>query len=225
MDWKKESEMFNQMAEYYDIYRPSYPHEIINAIIDKASLVSGAKLIEIGAGSGKATALFADYDFEILCVEPGLELVARGREKFISKNIEYMVSRFEDCSSLRNDYDAIISAQAFHWLPQPEGYKKCAAVLKDGGYLAPFWNIGIIQDTELDKELLNLMEKYNAFTSDTTEAKYYIRMNEISDGITGSGFFYEPEIIHSRWNKNYTALLDCRPQACDVPGNRLGGYW
>jgi ubiquinone/menaquinone biosynthesis C-methylase UbiE len=213
MDWKKESEMFNQMAEYYDIFRPSYPQEIINAIIDKASLVSGAKLLEIGAGSGKATAQFADYNLEILCVEPGPELAARGRERFIGKNIEFIVSRFEDYSPSFIDYDAIISAQAFHWLPQPEGYEKCAAVLKDGGYLAPFWNIGIIKETKLDKELFDLMETHNAFTSDTTESKYNERMKEISDGISGSGFFNEPEIIEQ--------FHPVGRERASVPGDRV----
>ena len=33
MDSKKESEMFNQMADYYDTYRPDYPKDIINVII------------------------------------------------------------------------------------------------------------------------------------------------------------------------------------------------
>ncbi len=30
MDWKKECEMLDQAAEYYDSFRPSYPEEIDN---------------------------------------------------------------------------------------------------------------------------------------------------------------------------------------------------
>ena len=205
MDWKTESEMFNRMVGYYDKYRPGYPQDIVDAIINKASLARGSKLLEIGAGSGKATAQFADYGFEILCVEPGPELADKGRERFKDKNIKFVVSRFEDCSALRNDYDAIISAQAFHWLPQPEGYEKCAAALKDGGYLAPFWNIEIIHETEFDSELVEIMQNHKAFTSAVPETDYAKRMETISNGLSGSGYFQEPEMIHSHWDKDYTA--------------------
>ena len=197
--------MFNQMADYYDRFRPSYPQEIIDAIVKKAGLNAGSSILEIGAGSGKATAQLADYEFEILCVEPGVDLAEKGREKFKDKNIEFVVSRFEDYSLPLSYYDAIISAQAFHWLEQPAGYQKCASALKNDGYLAPFWNIEILYDTELDKELLGLMETHKAFTSTTSEDNYKKRMGDISNGITESGFFSKPEIIHSHWDKSYTA--------------------
>jgi len=51
-DWKKERDMFNQMADYYDRYRPGYPNDIIKTIIERAGLIAGSKLLEIGAGSG-----------------------------------------------------------------------------------------------------------------------------------------------------------------------------
>ena len=38
MDWKNESEMFNRAADYYDKYRPSYPPEIIDSLIQQAKL-------------------------------------------------------------------------------------------------------------------------------------------------------------------------------------------
>ena len=196
--------MFNQMADYYDKYRPGYPQEIISSIVNKASLSSGSKLLEIGSGSGKATAQFVEYGFELHCIDPGQDLIRIGRERFKGKNVEFIVTRFEDYSPPLYYYDAIISAQAFHWLDQPAGYKKCASTLKRNGYLAVFWNIGIIHDTEFDKELHKLMEDHNAFTSDTTEENYNKRMVEISGGISESGFFTKPEIIQSLWEKSYT---------------------
>lgn len=88
MDWKKESEMFDQMADYYDKYRPSYPNEIIDTLIKQTKLTNGSKLLEIGAGSGKATELFVNKGFEILCIEPGANLVKRGNERFKGENFK-----------------------------------------------------------------------------------------------------------------------------------------
>ena len=204
MDWLKESETFNQMVDYYDKYRPSYPQEIIDTIIKKANLHTGSKILEIGSGSGKATTQFADYGFEMCCIDPGVKLIEKGRERFQGKNIKFIASRFEDFTTTSCYYDAIISAQAFHWLPQPTGYEKCASALKDCGYLAPFWNIEILQETTMDKELMELMEKHNAFTSVESETAYNERMEKISNGLADSGFFSAPEVIHSRWEKDYT---------------------
>ncbi len=46
--WKEQSKTFNEAAEYYDKYRPSYPQELINDLIDKAELTEESKILEIG---------------------------------------------------------------------------------------------------------------------------------------------------------------------------------
>lgn len=70
-DAKKESEMFDKAAEYYDEFRPGYPKEIIQTMVEKTNLSNFSKTLEIGAGSGKATEYFKDYGFSIRCIEPG----------------------------------------------------------------------------------------------------------------------------------------------------------
>jgi cyclopropane fatty-acyl-phospholipid synthase-like methyltransferase len=205
MDYRKESEMFNQMVDYYDKYRPDYPEDIINRIISEANLTVGSKLLEIGSGSGKATYQFADYGFEIFCVDPGADLIQRAAKRFQGKNISFAVSRFEDYAAPPEYFDTIISAQAFHWIPKPEGFGMCAATLKSGGYLFPFWNIEIIYDSDLDKELLATIDKHKAYTSTQSKADHRKRMETISSEIADSGFFTKPEIVLSHWEKTYTA--------------------
>ena len=204
-DWKKESEMFDQMADYYDKYRPSYPSETITAIIDKASLTTGSKILEIGAGSGKATEQFADFGFEIVCIEHGEDLVKKGNERFQSKDIKFIASKFENYDTPSEYFDAIISAQAFHWLEQPLGYEKCAKTLKKGGYLAPFWNVG---RAESNDELFSIVHKYGP-VSCMPKANYKKRMEQISSDIADSGLFTPPEVIHFHWEKNYSTEEYC----------------
>jgi len=204
-DWKKESEMFNQMADYYDKYRPSYPSEIIDTIIAKSNLTSGSKILEIGAGSGKATEQFADFGFEMVCIEHGEDLVKRGNEKLEGKNIKFIASKFEDYDAPNKYFDAIISAQAFHWLDQPIGYEKCANALKDDGYLAPFWNVGLADSND---ELFDIVYKYGP-VSCMPRDKYEKRMETIASGIAESGRFRTPEIIHCHWEKSYSVDEYC----------------
>lgn len=197
--------IFNQMSEYYDKYRPGYPEEIIHTIVQRAGLTSKSKVLEIGSGSGKATAQLIDYDFEMLCVEPGEDLVRRSRERFKGKNISFAVSRLEDCSLPERCFDAIVSAQAFHWIEKPKGLEICAASLKNGGCLMPFWNIEILRDTRLDDELLDIMTRYDAFTATMKEADYEKRVTRISKELAQGGFFHQPDIVQVSWRKTYTA--------------------
>jgi ubiquinone/menaquinone biosynthesis C-methylase UbiE len=206
MDWKKESEKFDLTAEYYDRFRPSYPQAIINTIIGTTGINNCSNLLEIGAGSGKATELFASGGYSIRCIEPGENLVKNGRIKFAEyKNIEFTRARFEELELASEYYDVIFSAQAFHWVPQPVGYEKCAYTLKKTGYLALFWNMYITYDNELDRELVKLSEKYGGFADFLTEQQCKIRINSIKDSIENSGHFNTPDIHRVLWEKDYTA--------------------
>jgi SAM-dependent methyltransferase len=193
----------NEMVEYY---MPDYPEELITTIINRANLTAGSKLLEIGAGSGRATKLFTDFGFEILCAEPCANLAEKGSERFKDKNIKYIVSLFEDYSEPTEYFDAIISAQAFHWISQPLGYEKCSKALKKGGYLALFWNLNLFHDDiDLDRELWAIICKYEGWVSCMQEKDYAARMESITSKIVGSGLFSKPEIIHFYKEVSFTA--------------------
>lgn len=205
MEIKRESEIFNQMSEYYDDCRPDYPSTIMDTIIGCAGLTKGSRVLEIGAGSGKATSQLSNYDLEMLCLDPGEDLVRKGNERFKGKNILFETARFEEYDLPVCYFDAIISAQAFHWIPKPLGYELCHRTLKKDGWLMLFWNIELINETPLDKELLSLMEKYSAFTATMRVKDYPARVTSIKDSIALSGYFTEPNVIHVKHNKCYTA--------------------
>lgn len=196
---------FNELAETYD-NKPDYPKELIKIIIDKMNLTAGSKLLEIGSGTGRATVQFADFGFEIVCIEPAIALIGKAKTKLKDKNIKFIASRFEDYDEPSEYFDAIISAQAFHWVTQPLGYEKCSKALKKGGYLVPFWNLNLFSDDiDLDRELWAIINKYEGWVSDMPEKDYAARMESITSKIVGSGLFSTPEIIHVYKEYNFTA--------------------
>ena len=141
IDWKEESQRFDGVAHLYETYRPSYPTELIDDIVAISGSQSEAKILEIGSGTGKATRLFAQRGFSILCLEPGQNLIEVAKERLISyPRIRFERSRFEEWEAGQRKFDLLISAQAFHWVPPKVRFVKAASVLKPHGHLALFWN-------------------------------------------------------------------------------------
>lgn len=206
MDMRKESEMFDRTAEYYDTFRPSYPMEIVDKIIYGTSINENSKVLEIGSGSGKATELFAHQKFSIHCIDPGENLVRNGRIKFSEfDRVKFEIGRFEELDLPPKQYDVILSAQAFHWIPQPIGYEKCAHVLKDNGYLALFWNMYITYDNALDNELVEISNRYGGFADFLSVDGCEKRIASIAANIENSGYFNSPKIHSTLWNQTYDA--------------------
>lgn len=203
---KYESEQFDKAADYYDLYRPSYPEQVIQQLVERTHLDKQSNVLEIGAGSGKATELLKEYGFSIRCIDIGENLVQRGREKFCNdRNISFECIRFEEMQDTNEEYDAIVAAQSFHWIPQPNGYSKCAELLKKGGYLALFWNMYLYDEREEHNKLVQLSNKYGGFADFVTMDQAKDRIQRIVNDIEASGLFDSPSVYKQEWLINYTA--------------------
>ena len=62
-------EPYKGISNTYDEIRPSYPEKLIKDIISKTGIKLGDRLLEIGAGTGKATIQFAEKGFSIHAIE------------------------------------------------------------------------------------------------------------------------------------------------------------
>ena len=68
--------VFGEIAEQYDEYRPSYPDALFDTIIEFGELHAGDRALEIGAGTGKATAGFATRGLRVHALEPSPAMAA-----------------------------------------------------------------------------------------------------------------------------------------------------
>lgn len=132
---------FGEVAHAYDRYRPSYPPELAAYV---RALLPGRRVVEVGAGTGIATALFAAQDLEITCVEPDPQMAEVLRAKFAGDDrVRVCVETFEGWSSRQDrdvTYDGLISGQAWHWTAPDTRWRDAAAALRAGGVIALFWN-------------------------------------------------------------------------------------
>ena len=127
--------MFGEIAPAYDTYRPSYPDELYDTVVDFGCLRAGDRAVEIGAGTGKATNGFLSRGIVVDALEPSAEMAAVAR----AKGIDVEESLFETWTPQRT-YDLVYAAQAWHWVEGDDRCERAAAALAPGGTLALFWN-------------------------------------------------------------------------------------
>lgn len=128
---------FEEVAELYDSARPVYPHAVFDDLVELANLSPGARILEVGPGTGKATLPLAERGFEIVGVELGADLGAIAREKLAAfPNVEIFHAAFETWEPVRGAFDAVVAFTAFHWIDPEARFEKSVGVLAPGGALA-----------------------------------------------------------------------------------------
>lgn len=204
INWMEESKTFDEVSETYDLYRPSYPDALINKVIEVSEVDSTSRLLEIGAGSGKATELFINRDLNVHCIEQGPNLVEKGCLKFKETNqVTYECIAFQDWEVEEDTYDLVFSAQAFHWIPKPKGYKNLAKTLKQNGHMMIFWNKYINTGDEVSTELSKLLKEHKLLNMLNNKELETFK-NRTYDGIFTTDRFKEIEIFEYPWQSEYS---------------------
>jgi SAM-dependent methyltransferase len=139
---------FGAMAEAYERFRPGYPIELV----DKVMAYAGQPLrtaLEIGAGTGKATRLFAQRGVTVTATEPDGAMLAELR-KHVPANVTTVQAAFEDVLPGEN-YGLVYAAAALHWT-NPEGrWSRMAALVEPGGVFASFGGPAHLVDPAVDE--------------------------------------------------------------------------
>jgi SAM-dependent methyltransferase len=144
--------VFGEVAGLYDRARPGYPASLIDDLVTWAQ--PGARALEIGAGTGKATRLLGARGVSVLGIEPSAEMAAYARVATEPLgNVEIIESDFERWRPDGLTFPLAYAAQAWHWVDQESGYAHARATLAPGGHLVAFWNRPAWGDIELRRAL------------------------------------------------------------------------
>lgn len=128
---------FTQDAERYDRVRPGYPPELYADLVELTGIGPGARVLEIGPGTGQATVPLASLGCEVTAVELGAELAEVARRRLADHpNATVHVADFETWPLPAEPFDLVFSATAFHWIDPAVRLAKSAAALRPGGALA-----------------------------------------------------------------------------------------
>ncbi|MEV4721202.1 class I SAM-dependent methyltransferase [Micromonospora noduli] len=126
---------FGMVAQRYERYRPGYPAELVDLVLTYADRPIRTAL-EIGAGTGKATRLFAGAGVTVTATEPDGAMLAELR-RHVPAGVRTVRAAFEDLRPGAR-YHLVYAAAALHWTKPEERWSRMAALLEPGGVFASF---------------------------------------------------------------------------------------
>ena len=131
---------FGSVADLYDRARPSYPSALVDDVLEFAGAGPGDRALEVGAGTGKATTLFAERGLRILALEPSHEMAVIARRRLAAhEGVMIEETEFERWLPQRR-FKLLFSGQAWHWVEPEVRYARAREALVERGALAVFWN-------------------------------------------------------------------------------------
>ena len=175
---------YSQQAAYYK-YRPNYPAQVIDCIIEYADLAKCAdfNVADIGAGTGNLTVLLAKYPCKIIAVEPTQAMSDIGKERTKElKNITWIKADGCHTTLSENTFDLVTFGSSFNVLDRDKALMETARILKKNGVFSCLWNhrdLNADFQKQVDAIIKEVVPDYG----------YGVRRQDQREIIENSGFF------------------------------------
>ncbi|MFZ7089220.1 class I SAM-dependent methyltransferase [Curtobacterium sp. RRHDQ10] len=129
---------FGAVADVYERGRPGYPVEAVAWL-----LPAGARrVVDLGAGTGKATRVIAPLVAETIAVEPDGGMRTQLQQGLGAvPGLTVLDGSGEHIPMPDASVDAVVAAQAWHWVDPAVGSAEVGRVLRPGGTFGLVWNI------------------------------------------------------------------------------------
>lgn len=133
---------FDGVADDYHAARPGYPPALYDDLVDLGALGEGTRVLEVGPGTGQASADLAARGGHVTAVELGANLAAILRARFATTGEVEVVEGDALALDLPvSGYDLIASGTAWHWLAPDRAVSWAHERLAPGGWLAVWWHV------------------------------------------------------------------------------------
>jgi SAM-dependent methyltransferase len=125
---------FQDGGEHYERVRPGYPAESADWLIP-----AGAQdAADIGAGTGKFTALLVERGLHTVAVDPSADMLEQLRRTL--PGVSAVVGTAEHTGLEPETLDLVTVAQAWHWCDPLLASTEIARILRPHGVLGLIWN-------------------------------------------------------------------------------------
>jgi SAM-dependent methyltransferase len=135
VDMTDHASSFGPVADVYERGRPSYPAAALDWLLPPGP----ARVVDLGAGTGKLTRLIRDRGVAVTAVEPSPGM--RAQLESSVPGVPVVDGSAESMPLPSGSADAVLVAQAWHWVDPARAVPEVARVLTPGGRLGLLWNV------------------------------------------------------------------------------------
>lgn len=153
---------FSNRVENYVKYRPGYPVEMVEFLIQKLQLNPSHIIADIGSGTGISSEVFLKNGNIVFGIEPNSEM-RKAAENLLSSYSNFKsIDGTSDHTTLNNySVDHIISAQAFHWFNPKSTRVEFKRILKPNGNVVLIWNDRETDTSSFLKAYEDLLQEFS----------------------------------------------------------------
>lgn len=147
-------DLFSQQSQVYAKYRPTYPKELFEYILQFVEKRSCAW--DCATGNGQAAQALAEYFKRVEATDVSEAQLANAFQKH---NIQYQKASAEQTPFHHDTFDLVTVATAYHWLNWPAFHKEATRVAKTNAVVAAWCYYDCFCDDE------NVNDLYKKFYS------------------------------------------------------------
>ena len=127
------------MAAEYAEHRPDYPADAVRwCVAPLGRDVAGLRVLDLGAGTGKLTALLVELGADVTAVEPDEGMLTELRRQ--APSARALPGPAEAIPLPDASVDAVLCGQSLHWFDLSRAVPEIVRVLGRRGVLGALWN-------------------------------------------------------------------------------------
>jgi len=126
---------FARTAADYARHRAGFPPELLDRLAAMGVARPGARVVDLGTGTGSLARLFAQHGCEVTGVDIAAPLLEQARrlDREAGVEIAYVEGPAEATGLPEDGFDLVSAGQCWHWFDRPAAVREVARLLVSGG--------------------------------------------------------------------------------------------
>ena len=135
------AEYFTPVAAEYAAFRPTYPREAFDAMLE--GLRHPVHAADVGCGTGISTRLLAEGGAHVIGIDPNQAMLEQAGQAVhpVERTVDYRIGSAERTGLPDRSVDLLLCAQSFHWFDEWAALREFHRILRPRGRLALLWNV------------------------------------------------------------------------------------